>query len=85
MEAPGRTSKNPFALAPRACTTRSGMRSRSNCMQQTYALLARKRTRSTTNMGTPSKPAKPHLGKLLDQVVVLQQDGTCKQSSKLSD
>ena len=64
-------SKKPLADAPRACTTRSGMRSRSNCGEGGVG-------------GMPRAPPSPplllslslsHVGQLFDEVVVLEQNG----------
>jgi len=72
-----RASKNPFALAPRAWTTRSGIRSRSNCTAQAVHS-GPHACRSTTATADAKSRARRHLGELLDQVL---HPGTQRVSS----
>ena len=63
------TSKKPLALAPLACTTRSGMRSRSNC-RTGRSQPGHSQAHSSSSQAWP---AATHLGNLLDELIVLQE------------
>ena len=80
------TSKKPLAAAPRACTTRSGMRSRSNCRrtlrQNLLACLhandiCSRYFREWDGRGTGQQA---HLCELLDQMVVFEKDRPCSDT-----
>jgi hypothetical protein len=75
-------SKKPLADSPRAWTTRSGMRSRSNWGEGGRGGVVKKTGRVDfflvlTAASSLSLSLSSHVGQLLHQVIVLQQDGAC--------